>query len=107
MKKNIKRDWNRMENNCINILKFLSEHPMEGIGYNKIAKELLIPFSTVHYLIKSGKCEQVGFKYGYVTKLFEKKKPVKTPNILEVIKWDISETQKMNMVSQDDNFIEE
>ncbi len=105
MKKNIKKDWSMMENNCINILKFLSEHPLENITYRQAEKELNIPSKTIHYLTQSGKLGGVGLKYGYVLKI----KPKSKWNFAEVVYHGIYETQKerdIGNIAQDNNYMD-
>lgn len=67
------------ETNAQKIISYLAEHPMENIGYSKIARELNIPFSSVRFIITTGKAEEIALKYGYMAKTFKKK-----PNVMEV-----------------------
>lgn len=81
---NRKRLWkqpnkDQTETNAQKIISYLAEHPMENIGYSKIARELNIPFSSVRFIITTGKAEEIAFKYGYMAKTFKKK-----PNVMEV-----------------------
>lgn len=92
-------NWDRMKTNCQKILSYVSKHPMTGITYSNISRELNIPRTTVKYLIQSGKCEEVGLEFGYKTKIFNRK-----PNVIEAVYWDIETTRKERKINQEDNY---
>lgn len=94
------KDWNQMKTNCQKIFKYLADHPLENITYQEAAEELNIPVTIIHYLIQSGKAEEVALEYGYDLKV----KPKSKWNFAEVVYRGINKTQKERIITQEDNY---
>ncbi len=93
------KDWDLMKTNCQKIITFVSEHPLEGITYSDLSREFNIPWTTIKYLIQSGKCEEVALEFGFKAKIIKRK-----PNCIEAVRWTIYDTQKERKITQEDNY---